>query len=200
MTFAGLVRTSLIDYPGVPACVVFTAGCPYACTFCHNRRTQDGSATIPPEPVYAFLRKRAGLLGGVVVSGGEPTAQPDLETFCRLLKRLGYRVKLDTNGYRPDVVQTLLGEGLLDYLAIDYKAPAARYREICGEAADPAQVLRTIARVHASEVPYELRTTLFPGLTEADLLAMESEIRDCLGTAPNFWRRNEFRPPKQDAP
>lgn len=196
MTFAGLIRTSLIDYPGVPACVVFTAGCPYACTFCHNRRTQDGSATIPPEPVYAFLRKRAGLLGGVVVSGGEPTIQPDLPDFCRFLKQLGYRIKLDTNGCRPDVVEDILLDGLADYIAIDYKAPAARYREICGPAANPDQVLRTIAKVHASGVPYELRTTLFPGLTEADWQTMQTEIRDCLGTAPPFWRRNEFRPPE----
>lgn len=194
MIFAGLVRTSLIDFPGTPSCVLFTAGCPYVCSFCHNPRTQTGSETIPPEPVYAFLRKRAGLLEGVVVSGGEPTVQPDLPDFCRFLKQLGYRVKLDTNGCRPDVVEDILIDGLADYVAIDYKVPAARYREICGAQADPVPVLRTITAVDAAGVPYELRTTLFPGLTEIDLQTMQAEIRQCLGKAPGLWRRNEFRP------
>lgn len=200
MKFAGLQKTTLLDFPGRVACIVFTSGCPFDCFYCHNRETIDGRLSVDPAPIRAFLEKRAGLLDGVVVTGGEPTVQADLPEFIRWLKRsLGYAVKLDTNGWRPDAVSALLAENLLDYVAIDYKAPAARYREICGPRADAAAVQETIRRVAASGVAYELRTTKAPTLGEADFALMRSEIATQLGTPPR-WRYNDYRIPEHYKP
>ncbi len=195
MIFAGLIKTSLIDYPGVPACVAFTSGCPYDCCFCHNPQTRDGADLVPEEEVRLFLEKRAGLLAGVVISGGEPTIQADLITFCRYLKTLNYQVKLDTNGCHPDVVSELLAKNLLDYIAIDYKCPASRYLEICGPAADSGVVHETIKRTASSSIPWELRTTLIPQLSGTDLQTMEAEIQQQIGKPPPLWRKNIFRTP-----
>jgi pyruvate formate lyase activating enzyme len=122
----GWVRTSLIDYPDHIASVLFTGGCNFRCPMCHNadlvlRPTEV--PTLPEKEVWDFLSRREGLVDGVVITGGEPTLQPDLAPFIRRLKDTDLDVKLDTNGYLPDVLKTLLSEGLLDYVALDIKAP-----------------------------------------------------------------------------
>ena len=132
MNIAGLLKTATIDFPHRLAAVVFTAGCNYDCSFCHNRALLGAAELMEDGEVLRFLEKRAGLLDGVVISGGEPTLQKDLAEFAGTLKGLGYDVKLDTNGSDPEAVGRLLDGGLVDYVAMDYKAPFSRYPEICG--------------------------------------------------------------------
>jgi len=177
MTISGIVKTSFLDFPGKMACVLFVPGCNYNCFYCHNRQLIDGSGEkLDPEEIRSFLKKRAGMLEGVVISGGEPTLQPDLGPYIRSVRALGYKIKLDSNGSNPGVIEKLLEENLCDYYAIDYKAPAARYREICGERVDASAVQKTISVLLAAKIPFEVRTTVIPQLSEEDLTAMAKEL------------------------
>lgn len=196
MTFAGLVKHSLVDYPGLVACVVFVPGCNYDCYFCHNRHLLGGiHPIIPQSEIEDFLVRRAGLIDAVVVSGGEPTLQEGLAEFLKKVKDLGYRVKLDTNGALPDKVCFLIGQGLLDYLAVDYKAPAALYPKICGRGADASRVRRTIDILLKSGISFEVRTTVLPQLGIDELTAMAKE----LPTLPRYVL-NRYRVPERIRP
>lgn len=173
MKIAGLEKNSFVDYPGHMAAVVFAPGCNYDCFFCHNRPLlYDDAPLIPIGEVMFFLQKRAGTLEGVVVTGGEPTLQPDLGDFIRDVRRLGYLVKLDTNGSRPEAVGKLLAGGMLDYVAMDYKAPFDRYPELCGPGADHRAVRATLELLRAAGAAYELRTTFIPQLSVDDIRLM----------------------------
>jgi len=177
MTISGLAKSSLIDFPGLVSCVLFVPGCNYDCFFCHNRMLVDRPyEVLNPDYIREFLEKRAGLLDGVVISGGEPTLQPDLMEFAQMVKSLGYKLKLDTNGSRPEVVRELIKERLFDYYAVDYKAPSARYPEVCGEGARAEKVLETIRLLLESGIDFEVRTTVFPQLSKEDLVAMAKEL------------------------
>jgi pyruvate formate lyase activating enzyme len=196
MRIAGLARSSTVDYPGLLCATVFTAGCNYDCFYCHNRAIIGGEAELlEEEPLRAFLKKRAGLLDAVTVSGGEPTLQKDLPEFLRFLRQLGYKIKLDTNGSNPALVGQLLAEGLLDYCALDYKAPWDRYSEICGAGARAETVRQTAETLRSSGIAYEMRTTLFPQLTEEDLRTMAAEIHPL----PRY-ALNPYRVPEQYKP
>lgn len=177
MNISGIIKSSLIDYPGLISCVLFVPGCNYNCFYCHNRSLIDGShILLTPQYVTDFLKRRAGLLDGVVISGGEPTLQTDLVSFMGTVKCLGYNIKLDTNGSRSDVVEELLRLGLCDYFAVDYKAPAEHYPTICGHGTDAEQVIRTIHLLSESDVPYEVRTTMIPQLGSKELIMMAKEL------------------------
>jgi pyruvate formate lyase activating enzyme len=177
MTVSGMVKSSFVDYPGLVACVLFVPGCNYNCFYCHNRNLLDGTHEIVlPGCVEDFLKRRAVMLDGVVISGGEPTLQPDLIFFMESVKSLGYKIKLDTNGSSPEVVREILHAGLCDYFAVDYKAPYSRYREICGPAADAEKVLETIRALYESSARFEVRTTVIPQLNEQDLIRMAKEL------------------------
>ena len=195
MTFSGLVKSSLIDFPGTPACVLFVPGCNYNCFFCHNRGLIDGSAQVlDPQYVESFLKKRAGLLDGVVITGGEPTLYPDLTSFIKSLKALGYSVKLDSNGSNPDAVSKILSESPCDYYAIDYKAPASRHAQICGTNADAGPVLDTINRLRAAGAAFEVRTTVVPQLSREDLIEMAKELPRLSRDVLNKYRVPEIYP------
>lgn len=132
MALAGLHKLTAIDYPGLVAATVFTQGCNFRCPYCHNRqliKRQSGETLLAEEDALAFLKKRASLLDGLVVSGGEPTLQPGLADFCRKVKKLGYRIKLDTNGSRPQVLAALMDEELVDYVAMDCKSAPGAYAD-----------------------------------------------------------------------
>ncbi|MDD3113210.1 MAG: anaerobic ribonucleoside-triphosphate reductase activating protein [Candidatus Izemoplasmatales bacterium] len=177
MIFAGIVKTSLIDYPGQIATVLFTPGCNFNCFYCHNRSlTEDFPQIISTEEIESYLRKRIGLIDGVVITGGEPTLHQDLPDYFRFLKQLGYLTKLDTNGSSPEMLKTLIDQCLLDYVAIDYKAPKAIYQRYCRGEADPDKVLTSINLLLESQLAFEVRTTVFPQLTQEDLIAMAEEI------------------------
>lgn len=177
MNISGIIKSSLIDFPGLVSCVLFVPGCNFSCFYCHNRSLIDGSHVLmTPQSVMDFLQKRAGLLDGVVISGGEPTLQKGLIPFIQVIRDLGYQVKLDTNGSRPEIIKTLLKQKLCDYYAVDYKAPAKQYTQICGKGANALKVIETIKLLSESNVPFEVRTTVFPQLEKDDLLILANEI------------------------
>ena len=180
MLIAGLAKNSCVDYPGKLACVVFCPGCNMDCFYCHNRDIigppEQAPQRLSTAEVMAFLEKRKNQLEAVVVSGGEPTLQKDLFPFLEQVKSMGYLVKLDSNGRSPQQIQEIYVRGLVDYFAIDYKAPLARYTEICGPGADGAAALKTIRLLKMARAPFEVRTTVIPQLAEADLLQMANEL------------------------
>ena len=134
MNICGLQKTTLLDYPGRVASTIFLGGCNFRCPFCHNSDLLDGCAEHPfsvPD-VLAFLKKRSNVLEGVCITGGEPTLHPELEDFIRKIRSLGLAVKLDTNGFRPEVLKRLCEQSLIDYAAMDIKAGRANYGRACG--------------------------------------------------------------------
>ncbi len=172
MLFCGMNKTTLLDYPGHVAATLFTGGCNMRCPFCHNSGlvlapwSQPG---IPEQEVLAFLQKRRGVLEGVCITGGEPTIQPELEDFIRRVRELGYQVKLDTNGYRPQVLRHLLEEGLLDYVAMDIKASKEHYGRACGLAhVELSLIEQSVELLKSSSVPCEFRTTVVKGIHTAE--------------------------------
>jgi len=183
MNLAGFVPLSLCDYPGRVAAVIFTQGCNFRCPFCHNGHllslASDPATRLDEERVLALLAERSGRLGGVVVSGGEPTMQHDLPLFLRRLKGLGFSVKLDTNGSRPEVLRDLLAEGLLDYVAMDVKAPWSKYATLAGVACDVDAVRTSLDLIASSEVPHLFRTT------RVDPLLTAPDYRDLLAQIPH---------------
>jgi pyruvate formate lyase activating enzyme len=194
ITIAGLQKTSLIDYPGKVSCVVFLSGCNFTCPYCHNPELARGQypERIDWTDLLAFVDQRRALLDGVVISGGEPTLLPGLHALCRDLRNLGTAIKLDTNGSRPDVIETLLRDELADYIAMDLKtAPQDYGPPLCNEKAGPA-VLRSIAAIMSSGVEYEFRTTcVHPFVTEARMRAMAAAVRGA-----RRWILQRFNPQK----
>jgi len=196
MLISGLAKSSLIDYPGLISCVLFVPGCNYNCFYCHNRSLIDGTHdVIETGVVEDFLKKRLGLLDGVVITGGEPTLQSDLISYMKMIKNLDYKIKLDTNGSSPQIIEQLLKIGLCDYFAVDYKAPSARYKEICGNNANAETVLQTIKLLLEARTDFEVRTTVIPQLAENDLICMSSE----LPVIPRYVL-NRYRPPVKFLP
>lgn len=195
MNLAGFVPLSLCDFPGRVAAVVFTQGCNFKCPWCHNGhlvpQASDPLNAVSEEAVVSVLAERRTRLGGVVVSGGEPTLQPALPRFLRRLKALGLEVKLDTNGSRPEVLRQLLSERLLDYVAMDIKAPWDKYAALTGTTACPvAAVQASIALVAASGVPHAFRTTrVDPLLSEREYGDIRAQIPP---GSPHTWQT--FRP------
>lgn len=195
MRIAGLEKTSLIDYPGKIAAVVFSPLCNFDCYFCHNRsliRQVSQDQLVPEEEVFAYLRRRVGKLDGVVLTGGEPTLQPDLIDFAARVKGLGYAVKLDTNGSNPQVTRQAIEGGYVDYIAMDVKAPRHRYSEICGVDVDVRAIEESIGLLMEGPVPYEFRTTVIPRLTRADIEAIAQWIQGARQYALQQYRRPEL--------
>jgi pyruvate formate lyase activating enzyme len=176
----GWVQSSLLDYPERIAASLFCGGCNFRCPNCHNGHLvlhPDEYSDLPESEIWSFLEKRHGLLDGVVISGGEPTLQSDLVPFAERLHELGYLVKLDTNGYRPEVIRELIEAGLVDYVAMDVKAPLERYALAVGVPVDPARIRRSIDLLREGHVEFEFRTTVVPGtLQEEDILGIAGEI------------------------
>jgi pyruvate formate lyase activating enzyme len=180
MKIVGLAKNSAVDFPGKLAAVIFTPGCNLDCYYCHNRFILAGEGAqkrLPVTEVLAYLRKRQGLLDGVVISGGEPTLQEGLAEFIHQVKNLGYSIKLDTNGSNPDVLREFIAQGLVDYVAMDLKAPFRKYQAICGNNTFLDQIQESITILLRGKVAYEFRTTFVPELTEEDVLEMAVEIR-----------------------
>ena len=179
MKVSGLQKCSMVDYPGKMAAVVFVPGCNLDCYYCQNRGLLAGGSATPldPEDVLATLERRRGFLDGVVVSGGEPTLQPGLERFIVDLRELGYPVKLDTNGTRPAVLAELVGNRLVDYVAMDVKAPRSNYAAMAGRELDVDDVDASIQVLLRGSIDYEFRTTVAPEISGPDLLEIARWIR-----------------------
>ena len=193
MKIAGLVKTSTVDFPGRLAAVVFTAGCNFDCFYCHNRQLLGQDLQLISQlAVEEFLQKRNRLLEGVVVSGGEPLLQPALMDFLVRIRRLGYQVKLDTNGSHPGLLRELVRDKLVDYVAVDYKAPWSSYAKVnrC-HLATACRVQESFNLLFESGINWEARTTIIPGLTLADLTTMARE-----SAALPAWYWQEYRRPQ----
>ena len=161
MIIQGLQKLTVLDFPGQVACIVFTAGCSFRCPFCHNATLVKAEGdNISEEEVLAYLKKRQGILDGVVITGGEPTIQKDLKEFIIKIKNLGYKVKLDTNGYHPEVLEDLLNDGLVDYVAMDIKNSKDKYAVTVGlQNIDILRIERSVDLLKNCNIPYEFRTT-----------------------------------------
>ena len=178
MKIAGLAKTSFVDYPGKIACVVFTAYCNMKCGYCHNKHILSGDVPLTgKEEVFDYISKRKDVLGAVVITGGEPTIQKGLTEFIQKVKDLGLCVKLDTNGTNPGLIRDLLNKNLLDYVAMDVKAPLHKYFEVIGCPVDVNAITASIGILKSSTVPFEFRTTFAPSLTAEDIEEIGALVR-----------------------
>jgi pyruvate formate lyase activating enzyme len=189
----GLEKFAPRDFPGFISATVFLPGCNFRCPFCHNAElvfAPEGLATIPMDFFVAFLDSRKDWLEGICVTGGEPLLAPDLESFLAVIKERGLLVKLDTNGSAPERLESVVRAGLADRVAMDVKAPAARYAEVAGAFVDPADIERSAGFLRDAGVDHMLRTTVVPGLVGyEDVLG----IGQWLGGAPVF-QLQQFSP------
>ncbi|HOE60634.1 MAG TPA: anaerobic ribonucleoside-triphosphate reductase activating protein [Kiritimatiellia bacterium] len=194
MNIAGVVPLSLCDYPGRVAAVVFTQGCNFRCPFCHNAHLIPllpvAGQMLEEEQVFARITEYRTRLDGVVVSGGEPTLQQDLPEFLLRLKTLGLAVKLDTNGSQPEMLRRVLDERLVDFIAMDVKAPWEHYPRLTGTACAQDDLLRSLRLIAGSGLPHQFRTTrVDPLLTDSDYRNVRAQIPD---GSPHVWQA--FRP------
>ena len=184
MQIHGLNKTTLLDYPEHVAATVFVGGCNFRCPFCHNSDlvlNPSSQPMIEETEILDFLRKRKNVLTGVCITGGEPTLQSDLERFIRQIKEMGYLVKLDTNGYRPDVLRSLTEQNLIDYIAMDIKSGETGYAEATGLAdIDMSKIKESIDFIMTCGVQYEFRTTVVKGLhKKTDFEEIAGLIKGC---------------------
>ena len=172
MLIMGLQKMTLLDYPNKVACTVFTGGCNLRCPFCHNAylvTEMDSSTAIPEEKVLSFLKSRVGLLDGVAITGGEPLLQKDIREFIIKVKEIGFSVKLDTNGFFPEILIGLVNDKLVDYVAVDIKNSFEKYPETVGvKNLDLTPLYKTIDFLLTSPVDFEFRTTVAKGLNSED--------------------------------
>lgn len=181
MIIGGFQKVSLIDYPGKISSIIFTQGCNFACVYCHNKeliRTKEHNNIITPEEIIAFLKQRRKKIDAVVITGGEPTLQPDLLSFIKEIKKLGFLVKLDTNGSMPGVIQEIVNSGLVDFIAMDVKAPLDKYSEIIQKQADTQKIQQSIDIIRNSGIRHEFRTTVLKSLlSETDIMRISELVK-----------------------
>lgn len=181
MIIGGLEKLTLLDYPDHLAAIIFTQGCNFRCHFCYNPmlvlpltgedlkiKKEKGFSPLSTEDLFLFLKERFGRLEGVVITGGEPTMHPDLPSFIKQIKDIGYLVKLDSNGTNPEMLKELINEKLIDYIAMDLKAPLDKYEETTGVKLDYNNIKKSVKIITKSGLPYEFRTTVVPGLLVSD--------------------------------
>lgn len=159
---------TMLDFPDHTACIIWMAGCNMRCPYCHNPQIVKGKGKLEISAVLEFLQKRQGLLDGVVLSGGEATSYPHLLSLMSRIKDLGYAIKLDTNGTRPKVLKAAIQSGLIDYVALDYKAPRDKFRNVSGisKFEEFSSSLDLLCR--QSSLPFEIRTTVHTALLQED--------------------------------
>ncbi|MCK9158766.1 MAG: anaerobic ribonucleoside-triphosphate reductase activating protein [Candidatus Cloacimonas sp.] len=181
MKIGGLQKFSLLDYPGELSAIIFTQGCNFRCPYCHNPELVDPvrySPLLDTEWVLRFLYKRHKKLSAVVITGGEPTLQEDLIPFLKLIKAMRYKIKLDTNGSHPDVLQEIGNLGLVDYWAMDIKAPIKLYKVITRADLESGTIEKSMDIIRQSGIDYEFRTTYFDLLlTSSDLASMQELLK-----------------------
>ena len=200
MKISALQKTTLIDYPGKVAATVFLAGCNFRCPWCYSKELVlpeliAQQPQISQEEFFAFLKEKQGLLEGVVLCGGEPTINPDLSQFIIQIKNLGFQVKLDTNGSNPTMLNGLIYQSLLDYVAMDIKLPKDRYPLVFGDKLSVEDIEQSIRILKNRNIDFEFRTTCAPGIhTVIDLEKMAKWIgQEVTGKPPKYFLQN-FRP------
>ena len=180
MKFAGFIKNSFVDYPGQICAVAFTFGCNFNCWYCHNRQIIEGERNEPisEEHVLNFLEKRKGFIDGLVISGGEPTLCLNLENFIKKVKNLGFKVKLDTNGTNPQILNSLLSQNLLDFVAMDIKTSFEKYESLVGKKINIENIKKSINILMNSKIDYEFRTTFSPDVLVSDIEAIAKNIKN----------------------
>ena len=182
MIIKGIQKLTLLDYPQKVACTLFTAGCNFRCPFCHNASLVKGDdgPILSEEEILKYLKLRQGILDAVCITGGEPTLQPDLKDFIIKVKALGYSVKLDTNGYKPEVLKDLVNSGLIDYVAMDIKSSKEGYARTAGlQNIDISKIEESVDFLMQGNVDYEFRTTVVEELhDENDFLAISEWLKN----------------------
>ena len=184
MQIFGFNKTTLLDFPEHVACTVFTGGCNFRCPFCQNGDLVLHGGSLPvldEEEVFRVLSKRKGILTGVCVTGGEPTLQRDLDVFLSRVKELGYLVKLDSHGYRPEVLQSLCERGLVDYFAMDIKSSPENYARTAGvKELDMGLIRESVDFIRSCGLDYEFRTTVVRELhSSGDFLSIGEWLKGC---------------------
>ena len=194
---------SLSDFPGCISAIAFTRGCNFRCAYCHNsgllgnpgEKAENRESGEHPRcsdewtsaNILSFLKKRQGQLEGLVITGGEPTCQQQLVSFAAEVKKLGYRIKLDTNGSFPGVLDTLISGRLVDYVAMDIKAPWPRYEWVSGLPVDCSAIRRSVEILSGSDIAFEFRVTaVSPFISREDLLTIGQEFG---GLGPLFFQK-----------
>jgi len=197
MEIGGLQKLTLIDYPGRLAATVFIIGCDFRCPFCYSPELVlpekiKNQPRIPEKDFFDFLKERKELLEGVVICGGEPTIHQKLPDFCQKIKKLEYLIKLDTNGSNPEMLKKLINEKLIDYVAMDIKAPKAKYSGAAGVKVNIKKIEESIDILKEGKIDYEFRSTVVPTILEKeDILKIAQWIRG----AKKYYLQN-FRPEK----
>jgi pyruvate formate lyase activating enzyme len=184
MIIGGLQKLTLIDYPGKLAATIFLSGCNFRCPFCYNpelvlpEKLQENISSKTQEEIFSFLNSRKGMLDGVVICGGEPTLHKDLVGFIEKIKEMNFAVKLDTNGSNPGMVFDLISKGLIDYVAMDIKAPKDKYKTLTGNVFNLEEIEETISILKEERIDYEFRTTIVPLLLDKeDIISIAQWIR-----------------------
>ncbi len=185
MKICGFEKLSLVDYDNYTSCTLFTEGCNFRCPFCHNGPlVLHKNPSYSEDEIFEYLNKRKNLLDAVCLSGGEPTLQPNLPEFFKKIKELGYLTKLDTNGTNPDMLQKLIDEKLVDFVAMDIKSSIDGYGKAVGISGYvPSKVMRSVEILRKNSVPYEFRTTLVNELIEKSDI---EKIADWLSGTPKY--------------
>lgn len=181
MDIRGFQGVSLIDYPGTISSVIFTGGCNFKCPYCQNPSLIIGLDKIPEIPakeILEKLEKRKKFIDGVVITGGESTINKDLPNFLREIKRMGFKIKLDTNGSFPDMIKEVINEDLLDFIAMDYKSPISKYRKVMGAECNPTKIAESVNIIKNRRIHHEFRTTIHPKLHSLkDIIQMSEELK-----------------------
>ncbi len=189
MRVGGIQKTSMIDYPGHISCVLFLSGCNFRCPYCHNPVLAKGGIIheIEMKNFFLFLKGRQGFLDAVVISGGEPVLNPDLPDLCLRIHKMGFAVKLDTNGSRPDMLQLLIRQKCIDYIAMDIKSDWNRYSLLTNEKDIAYNLEKSISIILSSGISHEFRTTCVKPFV--DLRAAEHMAGYITGTQRYFLQR-----------
>ena len=194
MKIGGIQKLSLVDYPGKVAASIFTIGCNFRCGFCHNPKLvlpECYTETLDENDILDFLKSRTGKLDAAVISGGEPTLHQDLPDFIKKIKDMGYLVKLDSQGSNPDMLKKLLDAKLLDFIAMDIKAPLEKYSKIMSWEIDPKIIKKSIKLIKNSGLDYEFRTTVVKSqLSFEDFHAIGKAIRGAKRFALQHFKPN----------
>jgi pyruvate formate lyase activating enzyme len=183
MLISGVQKFTMLDYPDKIAAIVFTPGCNMRCGFCHNKEfvlpeeiKELQPSFIPQQAILNFLKNRKGKLDGLVISGGEPTVQPDLKDFIKEVRKMGFLVKLDTNGNLSDILKDLVNEKLVDYVAMDVKTTLENYTDLVGDMANPDEMSKSINFLKQGSVSYEFRTTIIDGIHPIDIIKKMAKL------------------------
>lgn len=169
MRINGFTGVSLLDYPGHVTSIVYTSPCNFKCPFCHNASLVEvNNDTLLLGEILEQIKDRAGFVDAVAITGGEPTLNPGLVDFCSLIKDMKLKVKLDTNGYRPEIIKELIDEELVDYIAMDIKSSPEKYKMASGREIDFGKIKKSIELIMISGVEHEFRTTAVPGIVEKE--------------------------------